>query len=121
MTERKATAKEERQRQEKKGNSKRRKARTREERQGQKQRRKDEWVRTSIPSSSKFPFHGELHAARGVGLDGVVEEGGADYADVGGVVGVVEDVECIEGDRERAAFLFIFVEGKFAGEVEVNL
>ncbi len=57
-----------------------------------------------------------MGAARGVGGDGLAEERGGDDTDESDVVGVIQDVERIDGDSEGGD-VFLFVGFRFEGEV----
>ena len=48
-----------------------------------------------------------MGAARGVGGDGLGEEWGGDDADESDVVGVIQDVEGIDGDGEGGDVFFV--------------
>ena len=76
-------------------------------------------ISQALPPEARLEleFEVELGAARGIGGYRLAEEWGIEDPDVGQVVGVVEDVERIEGDREGGDVFLFF--GLGFGENEI--
>src|ERR1700733_41699 len=75
----------------------------------------------SLPSASKFEFQIELHAARGLRGDGVTEKWGADDANVGDVILVVQNVKGIKRDCGDWPFLSCLGEREIVCQVEIEI
>lgn len=73
-----------------------------------------------LGGGSEFELHVELHAARRLGCDRSSEQGRRNGPDVGDVVGMVENIERIQRNRNDLG-LFLLREWKIVRDVEVEI
>ena len=84
-------------------------------------------TQTGIPATRirrktlELEFQIQLHAAGGLGLYAASEEWRGNHADVREVVLVVEDVEGIQGHRQRHRFFTRFREDEIMCSIEIQV
>ena len=81
-------------------------------------------MKSDPSATSELEFEVELGAAWRIGGDGLAEEWGCDHADEGDVVGMIQDIERVDGDGEGGeVFLFVgfWIEGEVVREVEIEI